>query len=275
MPLTESRNRHPAAAQPQKGDDGAMGTNLFYGADQAQLYHDDFRRAAESAGQHLVGQLRAAGLRGGTVVDLGCGTGVLARVVSEAGYDVIGVDISADMIDLAGKEAPLAEFWCGSVLEATIPTAVAVTATGEVINHAADRRAGYTALRDLTGRVADALVPGGIFLFDLATHQPDGTVETRRRWHDSEDWTRHVEEHEDATDHILDRHITIFRRTGPDSYRRVNERHILRLFEADAVLGELTTAGLAAEMLDGYPSDRPVPLPANVAVFRARKPPAA
>jgi hypothetical protein len=176
------------------------------------------------------------------------------------------------MIDLAAKEAPLAEFWCGSVLDAPIPPAVAVTATGEVINHAADRRSGFNALRDLTRKVEAALVPEGVFLFDLAAPSDAGLGEVRRHWHDGDDWTLHVDERQDPTDHILDRHITIFRRTGPDHYRRSDERHVLRLFEPDAVLAELEKAGLSAEALSQYQSDRPVSPPENWAVFLARKP---
>jgi SAM-dependent methyltransferase len=249
-----------------------MGTDVFYGADQSLLHHVDFGRLAARAADQLIGLLRQAGLRGGTVVDLGCGSGILARIVSDFGYDAYGVDISPDMIDLARKEAPEAEFHCGSILDAPIPAAVAVTATGEVLNYAADRRAGQSAVRDVAQKVAASLVPGGVFLFDLSTpgrYGPDGV---RQQWHDREDWTLYMEAREDPAEHILDRRITIFRRTGSDVYRRTDERHILRLFEPDAVVADLVAAGLAVEVLDGYPADQPVTPPPGWSVFLARKP---
>jgi hypothetical protein len=46
---------------------------------------------------------------------------------------------------------------------------VAVTAIGEALNYAADPRAGIDQLVRLAGRVHDALEPGGVFLFDIAT----------------------------------------------------------------------------------------------------------
>jgi hypothetical protein len=49
------------------------------------------------------------------------------------------------------------------ILDAPIPVAVAVTATGEVLNYAADRRAGQSAVRDVAQKVAASLVPGGVF----------------------------------------------------------------------------------------------------------------
>lgn len=60
--------------------------------------------------------------------------------------------------------------------------------------------------------------------------------------------------------------------TGPGSYRRTDERHVLRLFEPDAVVADLVAAGLAVEVLDGYPADRPVTPPPGWSVFLARKP---
>ena len=245
-----------------------MATSGFYGADQALLHHVEFGGLAAQAGNHLIGVLRQAGLRGGTVVDLGCGSGILARVVTEAGYDAYGIDISPDMVELADKEAPLADFHRASILDASIPQAVAVTATGEVLNHAADRRTGQGALREIIRRAAEALVPGGIFLFDVSTPGQSGN----RHWYDRDEWAMHTDAREDRQHQVLDRHITIFRRTGADAFRRTDERHVLRLFTPATVLLELTAAGLTCEQLDGYPSDLPVTPRRGWTVFQARKP---
>jgi len=46
-----------------------------------------------------------------TVLDLGCGTGVpVAKMLSEAGFEVEGIDISPEMIKIAKRKAPLAKF---------------------------------------------------------------------------------------------------------------------------------------------------------------------
>ena len=44
------------------------------------------------------------------VVDLGCGTGILTQLIKEWGGDVVGVDISDEMLSLAKKENPGIEF---------------------------------------------------------------------------------------------------------------------------------------------------------------------
>jgi hypothetical protein len=153
--------------------------------------------------------------------------------------------------------------------------AAAVAATGEVLNYAADRRAGHAALRDLARRVAAALVPEGLFLFDLSTPGRNGPEEVRRQWHDRDEWTLYMEARESKAEYVLDRRITTFRRTGPDSYQRTDERHVLRLFEPAAVVADLVAAGLHVEILDEYPSDLPASPPAGWSVFLARKPAAA
>src|SRR4249920_1412740 len=111
-----------------------MDATGFYGAEQAGIHHREFGRLAGRAADLLTRELVAAGLASGTVVDLGCGSGILARRMTDAGYDVLGVDVSAAMLDLARQEAPRARFVQGSLLDAELPaSAVAVTATGEAL----------------------------------------------------------------------------------------------------------------------------------------------
>ena len=53
----------------------------------------------------LVDQL-PADLRGARVLDAGCGTGALAVLLAQRGADVVGVDISPRLIDIAQKRRP-------------------------------------------------------------------------------------------------------------------------------------------------------------------------
>ena len=47
----------------------------------------------------------------GRVLDLGCGTGVpYARLLVERGFDVVGVDLSEDMVRVASENVPGASF---------------------------------------------------------------------------------------------------------------------------------------------------------------------
>jgi 2-polyprenyl-3-methyl-5-hydroxy-6-metoxy-1,4-benzoquinol methylase len=78
----------------------------WYGEDLAYIHdvgHADF--ALDSA-PGILEILGRSGIDGGLVVDLGCGSGLLARELIDAGYGVFGVDISEAMIGLARKPAP-------------------------------------------------------------------------------------------------------------------------------------------------------------------------
>jgi SAM-dependent methyltransferase len=247
----------------------------FYGEDQAAIHHQEFGDLARTAAGLVIDDLRSSGLSSGTVVDLGCGSGILARAVSEAGYQVIGVDLSADMVELAREEAPAAEITVGSAHDAEIPPAVAVTAVGEVLNYATDVRAGLEAMATLAERVAAALVPHGIFVFDVAMPGRHGPSDRRTVFHDREDWS--LVNATDEHDHTLDRRIVVFRRTPPSGgagaglYRRTDEHHVLRLYEPVEVERVLRAAGFSVERLAGYGPSATRSTPASGwAVFRAR-----
>jgi SAM-dependent methyltransferase len=229
----------------------ADGAEQFYGVDQAAIHDRAFGDLARGASGLLVSQLRSHGLRSGTVVDLGCGSGILLRVVCDSGFDGTGVDISPAMVDLARRAAPRASIEQGSLHEAALPAAVGVTAIGEALNYATDPSAGLDALVALSSRVHDALAPGGLFLFDVATPGRIGPAGEREVWHDHGDWANmHARESDDHA--TLDRNITIFTRMRGDTYRRTDERHVLRLFKPEDVVDVLQAAGFDVEVRDHY-----------------------
>ena len=78
----------------------------YYGPDQAQIHHTRFGDLAADAARLLIERLDAVGLTDGHVMDLGCGSGILAAALIAAGYAVTGVDISSAMIDLSLVNAP-------------------------------------------------------------------------------------------------------------------------------------------------------------------------
>ena len=53
---------------------------------------------------YVTGLLKEHGVEKGLVLDLGCGTGKLTRMLAGRGYDMIGVDCSGEMLELAAQQ---------------------------------------------------------------------------------------------------------------------------------------------------------------------------
>jgi SAM-dependent methyltransferase len=99
-----------------------------------------------------------------TALDLGCGTGILCRALSEQGIAAAGVDLSAGMIDIARRTAPDCRFFTGDMV--TFRPAERfdlVTCTGDALNHVFDPED----VRKVFENVAALLNEGGLFVFDL------------------------------------------------------------------------------------------------------------
>ena len=55
--------------------------------------------------RYVTDELAAHGIRDGILADLGCGTGDLTLMLAQAGYDVIGIDRSEEMLSVLREKA--------------------------------------------------------------------------------------------------------------------------------------------------------------------------
>ncbi len=221
-----------------------------YGDDLAYIHDAGYGHIARAAASVLLDLLKESGPAGGLVIDLGCGSGILSAEVAAAGYDVLGIDISAAMIALARKRVPAGRFRVGSVLDAELPPCVAVAAVGEIFNYLFDDANTDARLVPLFRRVHDALGPGGLFLFDVAGpgRVPGGS---QKHCREEDGWAVLVDADEDRTRRLLTRRITSFRRVGK-LYRRDHEVHRQRLFTRAEMAGHLRGVGFRVRTLRGY-----------------------
>ena len=120
---------------------------------------------------------------GGPVLELGVGTGRIAIPVAAAGIEVVGVDLSAGMLQVARESAELAgltiDLRHGDMrdppVEGEFPL---VTAPFRSLLHMetdGDRRAALRA-------VHKHLAPNGHFIFDVFTPSAEDIEETHGRW---------------------------------------------------------------------------------------------
>ena len=240
----------------------------WYGEDLAYIHdvgHADFALHSAPGIKRI---LERSGIREGLIVDLGCGSGLLARKLIDAGYGVFGIDISEAMIEIASERAPEAEFRVGSLFEVGIPPCQAVTAISEVLNYLFDPENEHLGLNRVFRRVHDSLAPGGVFVFDVLGpgQVPPGT--RAKGFGVGEDWAVLSEREEDAERGTMERRIVSFRKVG-EYYRRIDEVHRVRLYDPSELAAELERAGFQVRTMHSYGD---LPLEEGHTAFAAQKP---
>jgi SAM-dependent methyltransferase len=237
----------------------------WYGEDLAYIHDVGHAEFALRSAPGILEILARSGIRDGLVVDLGCGSGLWARELVDAGYQVLGIDISEAMITLSRKRVPEAEFRVGSLFDAEIPPCGAVTAVSEVLNYLFDEEPG--GLAPLFRRVFEVLVPGGVFVFDVLGPGQVPPGAKARGFRVGEDWAVLSEREEDAERGTLERRIVSFRKVG-EHYRRDDEVHRVRLYDPSELAAELGELGFEVRTMRAYGD---YPLGKNHAAFEARK----
>ena len=236
-----------------------------YAEDLAYVHDRGFGDFARKASPGLLELLRENDVGAGSVVDLGCGSGIWARALTDAGYAVLGIDGSAAMVALARKQAPRAYFRRGSFMDAKLPRCDAITALGEVFNYTFDPRARRGALPRLFKTLHVALRPGGLLIFDVAG--PDRARGTSRTFVEGKDWTILYERENDARLRRLTRRVTVFRKRG-SLWRRSDEVHVQELHRPAEIARSLRAAGFRVRYLRNYGSLR---FPKGLTAFVARR----
>ena len=201
----------------------------MYETDLAWIHHQGFSEFAESASTGILEILWKHGIREGTIVEAGCGSGVLARELTRAGFTVAGFDASPAMIAIARTTAPEARFEVASLGEAGLPPCDAIVSAGEVLNYAT-----LAAVGAFITHAAAALRPGGVLLFDIAERGSYPPFHETRTGGD--DWT--VIAIKESDGERLTRRVLTFRSVG-DHIRRSEEVHRLELYDRRDLLGIL------------------------------------
>ena len=221
----------------------------FYAADLAYIHDAGFGGDARKAAPGVIRRLREIGRSGARIVEIGCGTGILTQKLVQAGYQVVGIDLSPAMIRLARGRAAGAKLRVASWVDFTPPACDAIVAVGECFNYlSTDPRTHRTALVGFLERAATALRPGGKLLFDFL--EPCRGLPARRRVHRcGSDWAVVVEVEERRN--LIVRHIASVRFVA-GRCRCTEETHRqLRLSRAQ--IGQaLRSAGFGVRFHSGY-----------------------
>lgn len=194
----------------------------MYETDLAFIHHEGFSEFSELASVGIIDLLP----RGGVVVDIGCGSGVLARELTRAGFTVFGFDASPAMIELARTTAPDARFAVATFADAQLPPCDGIVSAGEVLNYGT-----FDEVRAFLAHASAALRPGGVLLFDVAERGSYPPHDERRAG--GEGWS--VIAIKDSDGAHLTRRVLTFREIDGE-VRRSEEVHELELYDRSAML---------------------------------------
>jgi len=128
----------------------------------------------EIFGEQLLKWLERHALQPKNAMDLACGTGILCRILQEAGIKASGMDFSSGMIDIARANCPELHFDVADMITYRPDTQYdLVTCTGDAVNHIPE----LSDVKKIFENVYAYLFPGGWFVFDLLNEREVSTSE--------------------------------------------------------------------------------------------------
>lgn len=191
-----------------------------------------------------------AGTEVGSVLDLGCGTGNSSAPFAQLGLPVTGVDLSAEMLEVARHKLPQATFVQGDFTSFDLgQTFDLVTSVFDSLNNLLDPKD----FRRCAERTLAHLAPNGVFIFDVNT-----TVGLRNLWEDSraEGW---VDDVYYRWEHLFDEKTRLAQVTAycEKGSRGFTEVHLERPYDPPEVRALLRQAGFGEVQVVTYPHGYP------------------
>lgn len=187
------------------------------------------------------------------VVDLGCGTGTLTELMYQRGYDMIGVDASEEMLNVAAakKETSGSEilYLLQDMRELELYSTVGtVYSVCDSLNYILEEEE----LEKVFLRVNNFLFPGGIFLFDFNTaYKYREVIGNTTIAENREDCSFIWENFYDPEEELNEYDLTLFIREEGNRFRQYQETHLQRGYTAEQMQRLVEKAGMTIlEMRD-------------------------
>lgn len=190
--------------------------------------------------------------RGKKLLELGCGTGNMTMKLREIGFDITGLDLSADMLEAAMEKALKKRYKIMFINQNMIDFKMNrkydfVFSFCDGYNYLLSERE----LKNSFTRVYEHLNGDGYFLFDISTEHKLKNLIGNQTFTRNEDeisyiWDNYLEKD------LLEMYITFFISEGK-LYRRVKEKHVQRAWKNEELVKLLEHIGFTEiELFDDY-----------------------
>ncbi len=181
----------------------------------------------------------------GLCLDLGCGTGNMTMELESRGFDMIGIDSSVEMLDVAREKACEAEksiLYLNQDMTAfeLYGTVSTVVSTLDCVNYITDENA----LLEVFKLVNNYLDPKGLFIFDInSAYKLEHILGDNTYVSDDEDIFYSWQNFYDKEKKICTFDLTFFEK-DEDVYYRYDETHYERAYSVEEITELLEKAGL-------------------------------
>lgn len=206
--------------------------------------------------EYLKGLLSEYGVeKGALVAELGCGTGEMTRRLARAGYDMIGIDLSEEMLDIARyeheEEAQDILYLNQDMREFELyGTVAAVVSLCDSMNYITSEEELLKVFR-LVNNYLDA---DGVFIFDMnAIYKYETQLAERVIAENREDCSLIWENYYDKETRLNEYDITVYTKAEfeeeeeeglPPLFERIEETHLQKAYPIDTVIALLEEAGM-------------------------------
>ncbi len=201
----------------------------------------------EEWAEYLAELLQEYDIEDGLVLDLGCGTGSLTEILATKGYDMIGADGSAEMLEIAMEKKAQSGHDILYLLQdmrefELYGTVRAVVSVCDCVNYITDEKE----LEQVFRLVNNYLDPEGIFIFDFNTeYKYKEILGEQTIAEDREDcsfiWDNYYYEDESMNEYEL----TLFiKEQDSNLYRKYQEMHYQKAYTLDAMRELIEWSGL-------------------------------
>lgn len=185
----------------------------------------------------------------GLICDLGCGTGTITEGLSNIGYDMIGIDNSYDMLDIAMEKKYASGndilYLCQDMREFELyGTVRAVISRCDSLNYIQS----LSELKEVFSLVNNYLDPKGVFIFDMNTIHKYQDILGENTFAEVREQASFIWENTyDIEERINEYDLNLFIRLEDDTYKRFEERHVQRAYTFDEIVSAIESSKMSLE----------------------------
>ena len=202
--------------------------------------------------KNIICNLKKHGIENGLVLDLGCGTGTITEGLAKNGYDMIGVDSSADMLAIAKEKNVKSGFdilyLCQDIVDFELyGTVRAIVSCCDTLNYITEPED----LLKVFKWVNNYLEPDGVFLFDVNSEYKYKELLSDNTFAEAREDSSFIWENTfDVESGINEYALTLFIKEDNGLYNRYEEFHYQRAYSKDELAHLLKDAGLKIEKIE-------------------------